>query len=368
MKKRFSLLLAILFAGIINAQIPSGYYDGTSGLTGYALKTKLHGIVKAGHQDRGYSTLWDAYKIADLDKYYEQDNSILDIYSEKPTLPDAYKYTPGTDQCGGSTPSAEGGCYNREHLFPQGFFNDVNSGNPMGNDYNHIFPTDNVVNGKRANYPFGTVGSSPSPWISTNGSKLGTSNFPGYSGTVFEPIDEFKGDIARSLLYFITRYEDQLPNFKHTDSNNPQDGSKDRGFDQWYINLLMKWHQDDPVSQKEIDRNNYTYIYQKNRNPYIDHPEWVNMIWTSTLSSQEVDDKIKNNISIYPNPVKNGELYLTGFDSESQTPIQIYTIGGKLIQTVGQNLKNSNKIVLKNAAKGVYILKTNHQSLKFSIE
>lgn len=362
MKTLSTFFLSMGIIGNCFAQIPTGYYDGTAALNGYPLKTKLKEIITNGHDDQGYNNLWNAYKIGDLDKYYENDNTILDIYSEKPLTADAYTYTPGINQCGGSTPSAEGGCYNREHLFPQGFFNEAF---PMKSDYHHILPTDNVVNGKRSNYPFGKVGNTV--WVSTNGSKLGTSNFPGYGGTAFEPIDEFKGDVARSLLYFITRYEDQLPNFKINDSNNPQDGSKNRGFEQWYINLLLLWHQMDPVSPKETARNNYAFTFQKNRNPFIDHPEWVNMIWTSTLSANDVAS-FKKTISIYPNPVTNGELQISGDGLEGISTVQIYSIDGKLIQTVNQNFKNNNKITLKKLTKGVYFLITETQSLKFIVE
>lgn len=365
MKNSISFIITLFTVSFGSAQIPAGYYDSTTGLTGYALKTELKKIVTNGHADNGYSALWDAYKTGDLDKIYENDNTILDIYSEKPAGPDAYNYSPGTNQCGGTTPASEGGCYNREHVFPQGFFDEVNQGFPMKNDYLHVFPTDNVVNGKRSNYPFGRVGSAS--WTSTNGSKLGTSNFPGYGGTVFEPIDEFKGDIARSLLYFITRYEDKLQQFDYNDVNNPQDGSLDRGFEQWYINLLLLWHQNDPVSAKENARNDYAYVYQKNRNPYIDHPEYVTMIWTSTLSTDDIVNH-KNALKISQNPVRNGELTVSGENIEKIASAQIISVSGQVVQTIREPFKKSNSIILKNIAKGVYMLKTADHTLKFIVE
>ncbi len=357
----FFLLLASAL-GTIHAQAPDGYYDGTENLTGYSLKTKLSQIINNGTEDHGYGGLWNAYKTGDLDKYYEKDNTILDIYSEIPTGTDAYEYTPGTDQCGSAGYTKEGDCYNREHLFPQSFFYEKA---PMKGDYNFIFPTDGKVNNIRDNYPFGTVGTvSGTP--STNGSKLGTSNFPGYGGTVFEPIDEFKGDIARSLLYFITRYEDKLPDFKYSDNNNPQDGSKDRGFEQWYINLLLKWNHDDPVSQKEIDRNNYAYTYQKNRNPFIDHPEFVDKIWTSTLSSDEI--KTIDKRFIIQNPVQNGTLVIAGKYIKDIQNVQIFDMSGRIIQQAKEPFRNTNTLRLKNLSKGNYILKADQQSVKFIIE
>lgn len=359
MKKIASFLLAFIVSAVF-AQ-PANYYNGTAGLTGYALKTKLFEIISNGHIDRGYGSLWDGYKVGDLDKYYENDNSILDIYSEKPAGPDAYRYSPGTNQCGGTTPSAEGGCYNREHLFPQGFFNE---GAPMKNDYHHVRPTDNVVNGKRNNYPFGTVGTAS--WTSTNGSKLGTSNFPGYGGTVFEPIDEFKGDVARSLLYFITRYEDKVQGFDTSNVHNPQDGSRTRVFEQWYINLLISWHLKDPVSAFEIARNNYAYTFQGNRNPYIDHPEFVTMIWTSTLSTTETSEAV-NTLRIIQNPISNGELRVEGKNLSKIPSAQIISTTGQVVQQIPQPFKNGNSIKLQHRNKGVYFLKIQQRTFKFII-
>lgn len=360
MKNSLSLLITLFIVSFSNAQIPAGYYDSTTGLTGYALKSQLKVIVTNGHTDNGYNALWNAYKTGDLDKYYENDNTILDIYSERPAGPDAYSYTPGANQCGNY--SGEGQCYNREHVFPQGFFNEAA---PMKHDYLHVFPTDGSVNGRRSNYPFGTVGAAS--WTSTNGSKLGTSSFPGYSGTVFEPIDEFKGDIARSLLYFITRYEDRLQQFDYNDMNNPQDGSRDRGFEQWYINLLLLWHQNDPVSAKETARNNYSYVYQKNRNPFIDRPEYVTMIWTSTLATDE-NSVSKNSLKIAQNPVRNGELKVSGDHIAKIASAQIISVTGQVVQTIREPFKNSNTIILKNTPKGVYLLKADQQTLKFIVE
>ena len=169
-------------------------------------------------------------------------------------------------------------------------------------------------------------------------------------------------------LFFITRYEDKLTQFTSFQTDgNPLDGTVDRGYKQWYINLLLKWATQDPVSQKEIDRNNAVYARQKNRNPFIDHPEWVNLIWTSTLSTTEFAN-FNQKITIYPNPVRNGELHLSGYGLEKIKNIGIYSLEGKLIQTVDQDLSKSGKITLKNREKGIYILKTENQSVKFIVQ
>ncbi|NML70781.1 endonuclease I [Chryseobacterium sp. RP-3-3] len=274
------LLFAFLCFSCIEAfaQIPLGYYDGTAGLTGYPLKTKLSQIITGGHLDKGYNLLWTAYGTTDRDDTYENDNTILDFYSENPSGTDPYTFQYSTGQCGSGGFQVEGDCYNREHLLPQSFFY---SASPMKNDIHFIVPTDGWVNTMHSDLPYGEVFDPLK--ISLNGSKRGDNTFPGYSDKVFEPLDEFKGDIARMLLYFVTRYENQLPGFNST-AASPLDGSTDRGFKEWYLNMLLYWNSKDPVSQREINRNNASYTYQGNRNPFIDHPDFINQIWTSTLT------------------------------------------------------------------------------------
>ena len=137
----------------------------------------------------------------------------------------------------------------------------------MVSDIHHIPPTDGKVNGMRSNNPFGVV-TSPS-FTSQNGSKLGKNTTAGYSGVVFEPIDAFKGDIARMVFYFVTRYESKLSSFS---TGNMLGGSAYPGLQNWELQVLLAWNAADPVSQREIDRNNAAYAYQGNRNPYIDNP------------------------------------------------------------------------------------------------
>ncbi|WP_294291034.1 endonuclease [uncultured Chryseobacterium sp.] len=277
----FPFLLIFAFASTF-AQIPTGYYDGTTGLTGAALKTKLKQIITNGHIDNGYNGLWTGYQTTDRDNIampgYENDNTILDLYSENPNGTDPYTYNYPSGQCSGNS-GPEGLCYNREHVVPQSLFN---SNAPMVSDIHFIRPTDAKVNGMRSNFPYGKVGSAS--YTSQNGSKLGTSISPGYSGTVFEPIDAFKGDIARMILYFVTRYESQLSGFG---TGNMLGGSAFPGLQTWELNQLLAWHAADPVSATEISRNNASYVYQGNRNPYIDHPEYVAQIWGTPVADTQ---------------------------------------------------------------------------------
>ena len=274
MKKFTTLLLGFMFS-LALAQAPAGYYNGTEGLTGAALKTKLSAIITAGHKDNGYDGLYNGYPTTDSDHFYENDGTVLDMYSENPTGTDPYTYRHGIKKCGNY--SVEGDCYNREHIVPQSFFNQQS---PMRGDIHFVRPTDGKVNGMRSNYPFGAV-NSPS-FTSKNGTKVGPSSSPGYGGTVAEPIDEFKGDIARMVFYFVTRYESRLSSFS---TGNMLGGSPYPGLQAWEKDVLLAWSIQDPVSPTEIERNNASYVFQKNRNPFIDHPEWVQLIW----GSQTVD-------------------------------------------------------------------------------
>ncbi len=271
MKKNYLLLLLILCT-VGFAQIPAGYYNTSTG-SGYTLKTQLYNIIK-GHKDNGYSGLWTTYSTSDRDGQYENDNSIIDVYSENPNGADPYVYNFGTNQCG--TYSVEGNCYNREHIIPQSTFN---SAAPLVSDAHFIPPTDGKVNSIRSNYPHGMVNSPTT--TSRNGSKLGPNSnsgiAAGYTGIVFEPINEFKGDIARMYFYFATRYENTVATYPFAMFN----GTSNQVFSTTFLNILLAWHNQDPVSTREIVRNNAIYARQNNRNPFIDHPEYVQAIWGS---------------------------------------------------------------------------------------
>lgn len=304
------------------AQIPTGYYDGTAGLTGAALKTKLKQIITNGHIDNGYNGLWTGYATTDRDNIamtgYENDNTILDIYSENPNGTDPYSYTYPGGQCSGSS-GPEGLCYNREHVVPQSLFN---SNTPMLSDIHFIRPTDAKVNGMRSNFPYGKVGTAS--FTSLNGSKLGTSVSPGYSGTVFEPIDAFKGDIARMILYFVTRYESQLSGFG---TGNMLGGSAFPGLQTWELNQLLAWHNADPVSATEIARNNASYNYQGNRNPYIDHPEYVAQIWGTPVVDTQAPTAPTNLTTSNPTSNTISLSWTASTDNVGVTGYDIYKDG-----------------------------------------
>jgi len=327
--KKF-LLPIIMISSYFAAQAPAGYYDGITGLTGYALKSKLHDIISAKNINWHYGDLTNYYNQTDLDKYYDYGPSnttiLLDMYSEIPTGPDAYEYT--TANIIGSA-SAEGQGWNREHMMPQSTFY---SNYPMYSDLFYVVPTDARINQLRSNYPYGIVGSTIY-YTFTNSSRIGNCAIPGitYTGRVYEPINEFKGDVARSLLYFAVRYEGKLGTFNFNNNanpasdTNPLDGTEERAFDPAYIAMLLQWHQQDPVSQREIDRNNAVYGIQKNRNPFIDNPSWVNTIWGQTPDA--VAPQTPTNLTVAQNSAYFATLSWTPSTSTDVIGYKIYQNG-----------------------------------------
>lgn len=342
MKKLYSFLLLLLFT-VSFAQIPSGYYNTATG-TGYTLKTQLYNIIK-GHTDNGYAGLYTTYQTSDVDNFYENDGTVLDMYSENPSGTDPYNYSTGTTQRCGSY-SVEGDCYNREHIIPQSVFNEQS---PMVSDAHFITPTDGKVNGMRSNYPHGTVSSVT--YTSQNGSKLGSSSVSGYSGTVFEPVNAFKGDIARMYFYFATRYENTVSGY----SFPMFDGSANKVFTTAFLNVLLAWHAQDPVSAREIARNNAIYGRQNNRNPYIDHPEYVNQIWGGTSStdtqaptaptSLASTSKTSTSITLAWN-ASTDNVAVTGYDVYANSVLKT-TVSGLSATITGLTASTSYSIYVK---------------------
>lgn len=281
MKLLLLTLFAFLFSVALFAQAPASYYTGTDNLSCSSLKTALKQIISTSVRPQSYGALWTQYIKSDIKPRTVgtgSANVIYDIYSTVPNGTDPYQFTPSTNQCGNVGP--EGTCYNREHSVPLSWFSGSTSTNGTATDYNFIFPTDSKVNGQHANFPYAEVAAAS--WTSLTGNKLGSSAVAGITGQVFEPIDEYKGDIARAFLYFVTMYEDNLPTW----SNNP-DAAQAFGKTAFpgvnipYLQMMLKWNDQDPVSQKEIDRNNAAYTFQSNRNPFIDSPQYVHRIWSN---------------------------------------------------------------------------------------
>ena len=232
--------------------------------TGATLKTALYNKIKISTAGWSYDGLWTAYKTTDV---RPDGTHFWDIYS------DTTMYTLNDDRINASY-KKEGDSINREHVIPQSSFNEAA---PMKSDVHHVLPSDGYVNNRRSAYPHGIVTGSPT-YTSNDGCKLGSGTG---SSTVFEPMDNYKGDIARIYLYFVTCYENKMS----SNSFSAFDKSTYPSIKSAYLNVYLQWCKDDPVSQKEIDRNNAAYAGQGNRNPFIDCPYAVGAIWDSSHAS-----------------------------------------------------------------------------------
>ncbi|MET3575410.1 endonuclease [Bhargavaea ullalensis] len=225
-----------------------GYYADAEGLQGDALKDALHDIISEQYV-LSYGDVWDALKETDEDPA-NPDNVIL-LYSQE---------SRSKDRNGGNV-----GDWNREHVWAKSHGNFGTSNGP-GTDIHHLRPTDVQVNSSRGNLDFDEGGS---PVKGCDGC-FKTANS-------FEPPDEVKGDVARMLFYMATRYgeDDRVDlelNEKLGNGTAPYHGK---------LSTLLKWHEQDPVSEFEQNRNEKIFSVQGNRNPFIDHPEWVESVFGS---------------------------------------------------------------------------------------
>ena len=218
------------------------YYMAADGKKGRELKTALCHVIysrnEGGNLKTAYKALWTHFRSTDKKGVNANGQDLVwDMYSNK------RDFIFGTDQAGSY--KQEGDVYNREHSWP--------NGENQGEKY-----------------------------TSANGfSKLGACTWPGYSGTVFEPNDEYKGDFARTYFYMVTCYEEKLLDWykNYADVRPTIDGTTYPALTSWQLSMLMHWAQQDPVSEKEVNRNNAVYDIQENRNPFIDYPGLEQYIW-----------------------------------------------------------------------------------------
>ena len=319
---RKSLLFLFLAISVVaTAAIPSGYYTSANGKNKADLRSALQTIITNGHSVTSYSGLWTAYKSTDINP---STGKIWDIYSN-------CSFTYSTGQCG--TYSSECDCYNREHTNPQSWFN---SASPMYSDLFNVYPTDGKVNGMRSNYAYGEVGSAS--YTSQNGSKLGSSNFSGYSGTVFEPIDEYKGDIARTYFYMVVRYAGLCENW--SGDAKVIYSTANYGFTTYAVNLFLKWSREDPVSAKEIARNDAVYGVQNNRNPFIDYPGLEEYIWGNLTSSTFSTDGVPT--PLLTSPSSNGTIDFGKVAYQGTDTAGVYIKGANLTDDLTLSLSGAN--------------------------
>lgn len=338
--------------------IPPGYYNAAAGLTCSNLKDALSSIITTGQVTLSYSTIDDnEIPVADTIRSDDGLRSIIwDIYSNNTTGPEPFEYNSSQNPvggfCGGSGTS---NCWNKEHTFPQSWFG---SQSPTVADLFVVRPTDIKINGQRGNMPYSIVGGSTTYTFPATTStypgvpildKIGASTAPGVSvSPAFEPSDGVKGDIARAYFYILTRYQNNLASWVSANSGSGiatvVDGTTGGGlypsFQLPYLTMMYNWHVADPVDTREINYNNNVYSQQNNRNPYIDHPEYVAKVFqcTGVIPVTLIDftaQKIKSSVLL--------QWYATQETSFKRFEIERSADGihfNKIGEVEGQNLAN----------------------------
>lgn len=301
----------------VDITIPVGYYDSAEGLAGDDLRAALHGIID-DHTVLTYASSWESFYTTD-DK---PNGKVWDMYSDVPGGTPPYEYTFGVDQ--GGIGGVEGTGYNREHAWPSSW-----SGGELLPKYSDLFtlyPTDNFVNNQRGSDPYGVV-SSPT-WTSLNGCKRGDCTYPGYSGIAFEPIYEYKGDFARTYFYVTVRY--------YTEDVAWSTSAMTDGADilPWAVNMLLDWHEADPVDRKELERNGTVYGMQHNRNPFIDRPEFADLLYQAAGLEDEPAAPAFALHQNAPNPFARTAVVRFALATRSDVRISVYDVVGRLVRVL----------------------------------
>ena len=353
--KRYIFLILLFATSYLVAQIPNGYYDSAQGLSGENLKTALHNIIK-NHTEFSYSTVWSILQETDEDP--NNHNNVILLYT-------GWSYAKSNH--GGSASQ-----WNREHVWAKSHGNFGTSNGP-GTDVHHLRPTDVTVNSRRGNLDFDNGGTEYIDGDGATGCYVDSNSW--------EPRDAVKGDVARMIFYMAVRYEggNGEPDLEVVDYvNSSPNGEPYMG----KLSTLIQWNNQDPPDDFERNRNDVIYYqWQHNRNPFIDHPEYVNAIWAGGAEHEDVIDITNPSLSIYPNPF-NPQTNISFILNSSQphnASIVIYNIKGEKIKTLSNGNFEANKTYTvswdgkdksnKNVASGNYIivLKTNHFKIAKSV-
>ncbi len=289
--RRFFISLTVaaaLTSAAADRVIPKGYYNAIDGKTEAALKTALYTIINPHTLISSYNNLPQYFQKTDV---YPQSSRWWDMYSNIPFY----------------APSFKG--LNREHSFPKSWWGG-STDTPAYIDLNHLYPSEAAANMAKSNYPLGVVDRTK-PVNFQNG--ITTVGFAvdgqgGGASLVFEPADEYKGDFARTYFYMATCYQNLHWKYTFMVDNNTYPT-----LNKWSQKLLLEWNEQDPVSQKEIDRNEAVYSFQNNRNPFIDFPELAEYIWGSNrgdafILSEHIDGNYTPGVPTLINPTQGSVL------------------------------------------------------------
>ena len=342
MKRLFTSMAAcLLTSAAVFADAPAGYYSSLDGKSGESLKNQLHDII-APHTQLTYSSLWNYFP--QTDAYPEQVNGKLivwDMYSDNwNTL--KYFYYGGTRGL------------NREHSVPKSWWGNSGSSNSdiekflAGTDLMHLFPSDGPANSAKSNYPLGVVD------VSTFSNGVSTVGYPvtgqgGGSSRVFEPDDEYKGDFARVYFYMATCYQDYTWKYTYMFIDK---SSSYLSLKPWAYNMLLEWAREDPVSQKEIDRNDAVYRIQGNRNPFVDDPMLMEYIWGNRQGQTYAADHPTGDPELI-SPVQDSELDFGEVAIGSSQHVDLLVKGVNLTGSISVTIYRDDAAMFKAQVKTI---------------
>jgi len=326
------LIIWFFCASILAAQVPAGYYNAAVGKKDAELKTALHNIIK-NHDVLEYYSSSTSFRKTD----WHPEGYFWDMYSN-------YKRTDWSGM-------------NREHNMPKSWWSDAPETTIAFSDLHNLYPSDAEANSAKLNYALGVVGGTPN--YSNGVVKVGKNSYPGYVGTVFEPANQYKGDFARDYMYVVTCYENYANNWRSTGTASMLfNGGTYPVFRPYAVNLLLEWSRNDPVSEKEIVRNNAVYLLQGNRNPFIDYPILAELIWGKFKGDLWAGDNTtpESEDGFYLSYNDNDKKLFVKINKPESATYYIYSINGVVVKT--DNIINADlKIDVSDLKKGMYIIK-----------
>ncbi len=340
--------LIALAATAAFAAPPAGYYDTVIFTSVEAMRASVNAVID-GHVKIPYTSAstdtWNVLELADEDPY--NTTRILDLYQNR-------VFT----KFGGGT-----GPYNREHSWPNSYgFPDDGSTNKPYTDCHHLFLCDVEYNNDRGNKPFGecTASCSSDPADSYDGA-TGVNYFNSLlPAGVWETWDGRKGDVARAMFYMDVRYEGTVgePDLILTDNvaliSASATGNNESVAYMGLLTTLLAWHVQDPVDAKEQDRNDVVFAYQGNRNPFIDHPEWVDDIFADGLATGAGDLPVAfpRITGAYPNPFNPSTIIDLSLPAAAVVRLDVYGVDGRLVRALWQGTREAGDFMVNWDGRG----------------
>jgi endonuclease I len=313
------VFMIALIAAAALADAPAGYYDSVDLSSEAALRQSLHDIID-GHVRFPYTSsstdTWDILESAEESPF--NSSQIIDLYRNR-------TYT----KFGGGT-----GPYNREHSWPNSY-GFSSSGDTPYTDCHHLFLCDVSYNGYRGNLPFGDCTSGCTSYVTDLNDGVSGTNYKG--ATVWETWDDRKGDVARAMFYMDVRYSGDVsgePDLRLTDDPSLIVTTDGPVAYMGLLSTLIQWHKDDPVDDTEMQHTDVVYSYQGNRNPFVDHPEWVSALYEGITSDVPAAAAAGAIESVYPNPFNPETTVSFSLAEAGLVRLEVYGVDGRLVRTL----------------------------------